>query len=219
MDEGFRIVAPLLSEPEVETLRRALAESGAASVRGESVYARRNVLSVPQVAQLAQDQRLLALTGAATRPVRALFFDKVPGANWHVGWHQDRAIALAERRDVPGWGPWSVKAGVVHVLPPASLLERLITVRLHLDRCDASNGPLRVLPGSHRYGILPADQLRVLRKRIPEVLCTVPLGGALVMVPLLLHASSPAEVPHHRRVLHLEFAPEGILPEGLTWAA
>jgi hypothetical protein len=38
------------------------------------------------------------------------------------------------------------------------------------------------------------------------------------MRPLLLHASSATQTPHHRRVLHLEFAPAGLLPPGLAWA-
>ena len=218
MKDGFRIIAKVLDEASVVRLLDALAEAGDTSVRGESVYARRNLLGVPEVAQVAMDERVLALTGEATLPVRAIFFDKVPGANWHVGWHQDRAIALEARKDVPGWGPWSVKAGVVHVLPPAAVLERILTVRLHLDDCDESNGPLRVIPGSHGQGILSSEQIARHRQETAEVVCTVPAGGALVMAPLLLHASSRARSPSHRRVLHLEFAPLGLLPEGLAWA-
>lgn len=36
------------------------------------------------------------------------------------------------------------------------------------------------------------------------------------MRPLLLHASSPAASPGHRRVLHVEYAAAG-LPGGLQW--
>ncbi len=36
------------------------------------------------------------------------------------------------------------------------------------------------------------------------------------MRPLLLHASSPATAPAHRRVVHLEFAPAP-LSGGLEW--
>lgn len=218
MNLGFKIVDSVLDGATVTCLREALADSGTASVRGESVYARRNLLCVPAVAEVALAPRVLALTGEATLPVRAIFFDKVPGANWHVGWHQDRAIAVTERKELPGWGPWSVKAGVVHVLPPAAILERIVTVRLHLDHCDETNGPLRVLPGSHTHGILTSTQIAQMRAERAEAVCTVGLGGALVMVPLLLHASSAAQSPGHRRVLHLEFAPPGLLPEGLTWA-
>ncbi|MCX6366002.1 MAG: phytanoyl-CoA dioxygenase family protein [Armatimonadetes bacterium] len=218
-ETGYQLIPEVLDLPIVERLRTALETAGDASQRGESVYARRNILALHDVQAVAADPRVLALTGVATIPTRAIFFDKVPGANWHVGWHQDRAIAVAERIELPGWGPWTVKAGVLHVLPPAAILEKMITVRLHLDDCDQTNGPLRVLPGSHRHGILSQEQIAALRKEAPEVTCTGSVGSAVVMSPLLLHASSPAESPQHRRVLHLEFAPESLLPEGLFFAS
>lgn len=215
---GYQRVHEVLDVLTIEQLKQALESAGDASQRGESVYARRNILALSDVQAIAADPRVLALTGAATIPTRAIFFDKVPGANWHVGWHQDRAIAVAERIELSGWGPWTVKAGVLHVLPPAEILEKMVTVRLHLDDCDATNGPLRVLPGSHRHGILSQEQIAALRKEAPEVTCTSPIGGAVVISPLLLHASSPAASPKHRRVLHIEFAPENLLPKGLSWA-
>jgi hypothetical protein len=73
-------------------------------------------------------------------------------------WHQDRAIAVRDRVDVPGFGPWSVKAGLVHVEPPVDILERMLAVRLHLDDCGEDNGPLRVLPGSHAWAGLDASR-------------------------------------------------------------
>jgi len=41
-------------------------------------------------------------------------------------------------------------------------------------------------------------------------------GTALVMRPLLLHASSSCAIPKSRRVIHLEFA-SAELPHGLDW--
>jgi hypothetical protein len=57
-----------------------------------------------------------------------------------------------------------------------------------------------------------------LRNEIEETVCCMQAGDALIMRPLLLHASSPAAKPQHRRVIHLEFAPEGLLPIPLRWA-
>jgi hypothetical protein len=72
-------------------------------------------------------------------PVRAIYFDKTPDSNWNVAWHQNLTIAVRERRDAAGFGPWSVKAGVPHVQPPVELLEHLVAVRLHLDPCVRSS--------------------------------------------------------------------------------
>ena len=148
--------------------------------------------------------------------VRVLLFDKTPGANWAVGWHQDPAIAVREQIDTPGFSGWSLKAGVLHVHPPAEILARMLTLRLHLDPCGPENGPLRVIPGSHSLGRLSEAEIQRHASNSEAVSCTSPRGGVLAMRPLLLHASSPATQPNHRRVLHLEFACDE-LPVPLQW--
>jgi ectoine hydroxylase-related dioxygenase (phytanoyl-CoA dioxygenase family) len=157
-----------------------------------------------------------ALLGASCFPMRALYFDKTPGANWKVAWHQDLTIAVKQQRPAPGFGPWSEKNGVVHVQPPPAVLEGMVTIRLHLDDCGEANGPLRVIPGSHTGGRLSASGVAAWRRRGPEVICTARRGDVLMMRPLLLHASSSATAPGHRRVLHLEYA-SGELPGELDW--
>lgn len=157
------------------------------------------------------------LIGPKVRPVRGIFFDKTPDANWPVAWHQDLTLALAERHEVDGWTGWSIKAGVVHVQPPPQVLERMVTLRIHLDDCDANNGALKVLPGTHKLGRIPATKIQELRSMINEQVCVAPVGSALAMKPLLLHASSAAAKPRHRRVVHVEFAPADLLPSPLRW--
>jgi ectoine hydroxylase-related dioxygenase (phytanoyl-CoA dioxygenase family) len=149
--------------------------------------------------------------------VRAILFDKTADANWTVPWHQDRSIAVQERTDAPGFGPWSIKAATVHVQPPVDVLRRMLTLRLHLDPCDRNNGPLRVIAGTH-HRMLDPHEIYELVARGPETACTTGAGGLLLMRPLLLHASSPATQPVHRRVIHLEFGPRA-LPSGVHWAA
>src|SRR5207248_2544553 len=126
------------------------------------------------------------------------------------------SIAVRERKEAEGFGPWSVKAGVLHVQPPAAILEKMLTVRLHLDDCPEQNGPLRVIPGSHLLGRLREGAISALTTPAAPVVCTVARGGVLLMRPLLLHASSPSQQPGHRRVLHIEYAASP-LPGGLQW--
>jgi ectoine hydroxylase-related dioxygenase (phytanoyl-CoA dioxygenase family) len=125
-------------------------------------------------------------------------------------------LALRASAEVPGFGPRSTKDGIPHVQPPAGLLQQMLTVRLHLDDADESNGALRVLPGSHRLGRLSAGRIRELRDQQADVLCAVSAGDALLMRPLLLHASSRSTNPRHRRVLHIEYA-AFTLPGELCW--
>jgi len=149
--------------------------------------------------------------------VRGILFDKNPDANWLVAWHQDLTICVKQKHDVVGYGPWTLKHGVPHVQPPMTLLEQMITVRLHLDDTGVQNGALRVVPGSHLFGRLDAAAIEDQRVSQGEVICTAGAGDALLMKPLLLHASGKAEAPMHRRVVHLEFAPGHALAEGLEW--
>ena len=95
--------------------------------------------------------------------------------------------------------------------------EAMIPLRWHLDDCDESNGALRVISGSHRRGRLSAGQITEIRKTEKEVTCSIRAGDVLLMRPLLLHASSQATVPRHRRVVHVEYATQA-LADGLDWA-
>ncbi|MEM1057706.1 MAG: phytanoyl-CoA dioxygenase family protein [Verrucomicrobiota bacterium] len=162
-------------------------------------------------------QLAVQLLGPAARPVRGILFDKNPSANWLVPMHQDVTIAVRERAEADGFGPWSVKDGTPHVQPPVRVLERIVALRLHLDDCPETNGALRVLPTTHRQGKLSAEEIRALADTTPEVVCPAVAGDVLAMRPLLLHASSPARVPARRRVLHVEFAAV-VLPPTLAWA-
>lgn len=215
--DGFAILPPLLESSLLDEVCAALSDAPAPGERG--VYARRDVLGIPQVQQVCDGvlgDIARQVLGDGARPVRGLLFDKVPGANWKVPWHQDISIAVRERHEVEGFGPWSVKDGVPHVQPPAQVLEAMLTLRLHLDACPKENGPLRVLPGSHRSGRLGASEIQEWRLGVEERACEVERGGLLLMKPLLLHASSASESPSHRRVLHIEWAARE-LPDPLRW--
>lgn len=209
---GFEIVPGVLGAADREDLIEVLGP-----VRGAG---RRGLLAIPEIAKLAGSRRLLDLVRAhlPAEPfaARAIYFDKSPEANWLVPWHQDLTIATRERIELPGFGPWSEKNGIPHVQPPVECLEQMVTLRLHLDAADESNGALRVLPGTHRIGRLSSGQIESLRATQPEHLCAVSAGDALLMRPLLLHASSRSVRPGHRRILHLEYAAFEI-PGDLRW--
>jgi ectoine hydroxylase-related dioxygenase (phytanoyl-CoA dioxygenase family) len=221
--DGFQILSGLISHNECDALATELTHrfhKYKASSQTKIGGIRNLLRTCASVAQLASSLRLLPplekLLGKNALPVQAIFFDKNAESNWLVPWHQDLTIAVQERIETSGFGGWSVKDGVVHVLPPREVLEDLIILRLHLDDCDISNGTLRVLPGSHRDGKLELEDIRMWTKKIDPFLCAVPKGAALLMRPLLLHASSPADCPTHRRVLHIEYAMHQ-LPNGLEW--
>jgi ectoine hydroxylase-related dioxygenase (phytanoyl-CoA dioxygenase family) len=149
--------------------------------------------------------------------VRAIFFDKTPEKNWFVSWHQDRTVTLNRKADLPGWGPWTVNDGVCHVQPACAVLDHMVTIRLHLDPADESNGCLWVIPSSHRYGILRQAEIEKSVGENAAVPCTVRAGDAVLMRPHILHSSKKSIGPNHRRVVHLEFS-DYQLPDGIHWA-
>lgn len=174
-------------------------------------YAGAARLAAPTGPGPAQQARLKSV-----RAVRGLLFNKLPEANWAVPWHQDLTIAVCERREAPGFGPWSVKDGVVHVQPPDEVMAGMLAARIHLDDAHAANGALRVIPGSHTDGRLSAEAIGRWTTSRQAVTIEAPLGSVLLLRPHLLHASSPAESPHQRRVIHLEYSKDE-LPFGLEW--
>jgi hypothetical protein len=214
-DSGFAILPGVVSEAEAEDLAGRLSRSALSRSKAGA----RNALSDPAVAQIARDPRLLQIAsdalGAAAFPFKATLFDKSRSANWLVVWHQDTALPLTVRREVPGWGPWSIKAGVLHAHAPAHALSRVVALRLHLDDSTTSNGPLKVLPGTHLQGVLPDAQILQLSTTLPSVECLVPRGGLITMRPLLVHSSSKVVGAAPRRVLHVEYATSRDLGDAL----
>ena len=210
--DGFSVIPDVLNDDECADLIHVLGQVHGAGRRG--------LLAEPVVKELAWSPCLIDLVrphlSIEPLPIRAIYFDKSPNANWLVPWHQDLTIAVQARADVPGFGPWTEKDGIPHVQPPVEMLERMLTIRLHLDAADESNGALRVIPGSHRQGRLSAGHISEIRHRQTEVVCASAAGGALLMRPLLLHASGRSTSPGHRRILHIEYAGFS-LPPALAW--
>lgn len=186
-----------------------------------SPYGIRNLLNLsPEIREFATSFEVFeiasALIGAKARVTRAIFFDKTPDANWKVPWHQDLTIAVGSRKHEVGFTAWTRKAGIDHVQPPVSILEKMVTLRFHLDDADETNGALKVVKGSHKLGRLSADAINSVRQANESTLCRVKSGDCLVMRPLILHSSSACLTPRHRRVIHLEFSADE-LPDGLDW--
>jgi len=220
---GYAWTRNLFNHVEIEEIKDALTNhSNSADVRTHrgNTFGIRNLLQVPKINSVANSSGLSVIVQKITAPnvkaIKAVFFDKVPGANWNVSWHQDLTIAVKNQREVSGFGPWSVKAGIVHVQPHISVLEQILTVRIHLDECPEDNGPLKIIPGTHRHGCLSQSLIQETASQEKMVTCTAKAGDALFMKPLLLHSSSAATTPSHRRILHLEYSAAN-LPDGLEW--
>lgn len=171
--------------------------------------------TVPEVAALLDRGEMRSLIADVLGPgaglVRVLFFDKPPDRSWSLPWHKDRTIAV-RCNDLPSqhFHKPTMKAGVPHVEAPDAMLERMLTLRVHLDPMTEANGPLCVISGSHH----PGDRQRQVHVQVHAA-----IGDVLAMRPLLTHCSrvpQPGTVLH-RRVIHFEIADCATLPDGYEW--
>jgi ectoine hydroxylase-related dioxygenase (phytanoyl-CoA dioxygenase family) len=217
-EQGFTIVPEAVSPEDIDGLLKALSQSDLARSRAGV----RHVMRLAPVSAIARKPALVTIAreilGSEAFPFRATLFDKSPTSNWLVVWHQDTALPLRERCEMPGWGPWSVKDGVNYAHATASALSQVLALRVHLDDSTAANGPLRVLPGTHILGVLTDEATHELSTQVSAVDCLIPQGGVLAMRPLIVHASSKSQVQNPRRVLHIEYAASPVTSDGLELA-
>jgi ectoine hydroxylase-related dioxygenase (phytanoyl-CoA dioxygenase family) len=157
-----------------------------------------------------------AVLGSAARPVRAILFNKTPATNWSLGWHQDRTICVQEKLELPGFGRWTMKGGMNHVEPPFPMIDRMVTLRVHLDDVPVTNAPLLVAPGSHRFGRISEADIADIVARCGTRACLAEVGDVWLYATSILHASEAAAAPGARRVLQVDFSAEA-LPGRLEW--
>lgn len=211
--DGFALVVQVLSPQECAQAASQVTVDGAGT---------RCLLSRPWCAALAGRLRVHPAIAALMAPdmvaVQCTYFEKSADRNWLVPIHQDLSIPVLARVSDPGLSGWSIKEGVQYVRAPLDVLTQLVAVRIHLDPCGAEDGPLRVVPGSHMRGVIGDEQAFALRATHGETECVAPAGAALVLRPLLLHASSKGSGTSARRVLHFVFGPRE-LSHGLRWNA
>jgi len=230
---GFAILPQTISQQTVQawalSLEQSLEESRNQADTGtltsrNVVYGSRNLLETwPEVLNVAKHP-VLATTvqtvlGNEAGLVRTLYFDKPPGRSWSLPWHRDLTIAVqehhSEQRDANEFRCPTTKAGIPHVEAPRWLLEKMLTLRVHLDPMTETNGALVVYAGSHRNSAAIGEPPS--KEDITTIHC--PEGAVLAMRPLLSHSSlhSAEHSLLRRRILHFEFAAQPELPNGYRW--
>jgi len=150
------------------------------------------------------------------KPVRFVAFNKSKDANWGVPWHQDRVIAVAQNENVNGYKNWTKKSDIWHCEPPQTILEKMLFVRIHLNKTDQGNGAMEIAVGSHKAGLVPSDRAASVALSYPVEVCEAERGDVLILKMLTLHSSKPATDMSGRLVLRIDFASVE-LPDPLEW--
>jgi ectoine hydroxylase-related dioxygenase (phytanoyl-CoA dioxygenase family) len=203
-ENGFTIIQNAIDDKTISSLIENLANLKTER-RDKSVYGVRNLLNLsPKIKDFAESKVVRKIAekylGKDAKVVRAIYFDKTGQANWKVPSHQDLTVAVREKIETKGFTAWTIKAGIHHVQPPIEYLERMLTLRFHLDDADETNGALKVSANSHKFGRLDATKIQVVKSNKTATLRAVKKGDCLLMKPLIVHSSSAGSSPKHRRV-------------------
>ncbi len=212
LDHGFAVIGNSCSSSECDNIVKRLApiESVGSRCLLDNTWCQQLASQLKnQLAEALPEIRLLVA-------VQCTYLNKSVANNWFVSFHQDRSIPVASPVSSDRWSGLSHKEGMTFIHGPDELLNDMLAVRLHLDDSTTENGPLRVIPDSHRWGTLTSEQIETMRQSSLAQPLIARRGNVVIMRPLLLHASSKSRTRGARRVLHFLFAPH-ILPMGLEW--
>ncbi len=215
---GIEIISGLVSSEQINSIVAQINDSDESMPKHGVRNAEKKFSSINQ---LINSKNILkaacSLLGKQPQLVRVIYFDKTPNKNWLVTWHQDKTVALNHKFSSDGWGPWTIKDKTHHVQPPIDVLDNMVTFRVHLDKANEDNGCLKVIPNSHKLGILKQDEINKAVKNSKPLFCIVEAGDTVIMRPHILHSSSKSTIPEHRRVVHIEFSSYD-LPNDVRWA-
>ena len=211
---GFEIINNVYSGTEIDSIKSEIAKSKLSNTYG----VRKFLLGKPELQKLIFAERLKEILKSKLPGyfvIRSIYFNKPPKANWFVNWHQDLTINLNEKVEIAGFKNWRILNDRVVVQPNINILNSILTVRIHLDRCNEHNGALRIIPGSHNKGVVDLKN-RSQQLNSESIICPVKSGGIMIMKPLLVHSSRRSETNNERGVLHVELFNQRI-PIGLNW--
>ncbi|HTE24044.1 phytanoyl-CoA dioxygenase family protein [Flavitalea sp.] len=222
-EHGFVVVKDVFQAKQVDNILKIIGRvdiSNPVFRKSKELFAIRQFFKqIPEVVDAVMQPGLKhiihEIAGSDYFIVKSIYFDKPSTSNWFVSWHQDLTISVDKKINVTGFGPWTVKEGQFAVQPPLAILEDNFTIRVHLDDTTKENGALKVIPQSHLKAIYRAETIDWQKER--EIDCEVPMGGIMIMKPLLLHSSGRTTNNESRRVIHIEFS-RSELPVGLQWA-
>ena len=221
-ENGYSVLTDLYSDEEIVEILACLESAdhcGSSFMKTKDLFAIRQLINtVPGLSDLLFNSKLTDLLNDISKAeyflTKAIYFDKPSESNWFVAYHQDLTISVAEKADLENYSNWTFKKGQFGVQPPIEILQDTITLRIHLDKTDKENGALKVITKSHLNGVVRNDSQDWCIQ--DEFVCEVERGGAMLMKPLILHASNRTTNAKQRRVIHLEFN-KNELAEPLVW--
>lgn len=222
-NKGFSIVDGIYNDEEIDSILNSISNADQTNTtfrKSEDLFAIRQVVKeIPEILQFIFNDNLKDLISSILGNdyfiVKSIYFDKPENSNWYVAYHQDLTISVDKKAEIENFGNWTKKQNQFAVQPPISVLENIVTLRIHLDKTNSENGALKVIENSHSKGIYRPETINWENEK--EVTCNVNKGGVMLMKPLILHSSSRTTNNKKRRVIHIELSNID-LPKEINWA-
>lgn len=222
-NKGFSIVDGIYSDTEIESIISCINKADQTNTtfrKSEDLFAIRQVVKeIPEILPFVFNENLKNLIsnilGNDYFIVKSIYFDKPENSNWYVAYHQDLTISVDKKEAIENFVNWTKKQNQFAVQPPISVLENIVTLRIHLDETNSGNGALKVIENSNSKGIYRPETINWENEK--EVTCNVNKGGVMLMKPLILHSSGRTTNSKKRRVIHIELSNID-LPKEINWA-
>jgi ectoine hydroxylase-related dioxygenase (phytanoyl-CoA dioxygenase family) len=220
VEEGYFIAPHFYSDKFVDEIIEQLNRHSALQYSKQNPSDFNLLTNIPFIKDLAHSQPLFSsvkqVIGENAFPANCFVLDKTLDNNWGLDWHQDLKIAVKNKIETVGYSNWTVECGIFHTIPPKEILEKRLSVRIHLDDCLIENGTILIAPKSHKFGILN-DRAEIEKIIIGEThYCEIEKGGVMFITPLLLHKSPYSLTNKKRRILQIDYVATS-LANGLEW--
>lgn len=205
--QGFFTLGPLLGPATLERLRsecdrvRIAAEGAMAEGSREGINLRGKRYFLARLHEQSEPCRVVCVGSPLVEVAVTLL-----GPDVRLYWNQ--AVIKAPRQGASF--AWHQDTGYVPIEP-----REYLTCWIALDEATLENGCIRVLPGSHRWGLQPHHRDPELGDLVgyagPDEGMAVPLpaGHAAIFSSLLLHCSGPNTSTGPRRAYVVQYAPTG----------
>jgi ectoine hydroxylase-related dioxygenase (phytanoyl-CoA dioxygenase family) len=191
--DGFLPLEGILSAEEVSAINKRLAELSAAEGDRAGL----------EVHQERGADRLSDLVNKDPRFEVCFSHPRVLAAMRHV-LGDFRLSSLNSRAALPGKGHQALHVDFDHPVEPGQY-EVCNSIWL-LDDFTVANGATRVVPGSHRRGSMPADEMPDLTAAHPDqIQLTGPAGTVVIFNSHLWHGGTQNRTDNPRRALHSYF--------------
>ncbi|GAA1572794.1 phytanoyl-CoA dioxygenase family protein [Kribbella hippodromi] len=191
--DGFLPLAGVLSADEVAAFNRRLAELTAAEGGRAGT----------EVHQEAGTDRLADLVNKDPMFTVCFSHPRVLAAIHHV-LGDFKLSSLNSRAALPGQGHQSLHADFGHPVEPGAY--QVCNSIWLLDDFTPENGATRVVPGSHRRGTLPADEMPDPAATHPDQISLLaPAGTVIIFNSHLWHGGTQNQTTSPRRAIHSYF--------------